>query len=122
MISPHRELRPADYRRAKHRPVTDEAYHPVKVSKGPYSAVDGTVINISLGGAAVLITGWRAKPPVVWLTCLEPGDELRLGEMLDDLVTCQVVKVDAGVIRVRFARNDTLRGQLREMIDSVAPL
>jgi PilZ domain len=97
-----------------------EAYHPVKVSIGPYSAVDGTVINLSLGGAAVLSAEWRTKAPADWLSRLARGDELRLAGLLDDLVTCRVVTVDAGVLRVQFARDDVLRGQLREMVDSLA--
>jgi hypothetical protein len=99
-----------------------EAYHPVNVSIGPYSAVSGTVINISLGGAAVLIAGWRATAPAEWLTRLEPGDELHLGGLLDGLVTCRAIKVDAGVIRVQFAQDEALRSRLREIIDSLAPL
>ena len=99
-----------------------EAYHPVNVSIGPYSAVGGTVINISLGGTAVLIAGWRTTAPAEWLTCLEPGDELHLGGLVDELVASQVVTVDAGVIRVQFAWDDVLVSQLREIIDSLGPL
>ena len=100
-----------------------EAYHPVTVSlSGQAQAVEGTVINISLGGAAVLIAGWRAKAPAEWLTRLASGDELRLSGLVDELVSCTVVTIDAGVLRVQFARDDAIRSQLREVIDSLAPL
>ena len=117
-ISRKRSVRNATDRRADER---YEAYHPVRLSlAGQLPAVDGTVINISLGGAAVLIPGWRAKAPAKWLTRLAAGDSLQVGSLLDDLVLCSVVTMDAGVLRVQFARDDRLRGQLREMINRLA--
>lgn len=106
-----------------------EAYHPVSITPAglnpsgrPASLVGGTVINISLGGAAVHIPGWGAEAPAEWLNRLDRGDELRLDGLVDAPVSCWVVTVDAGVLRVRFSPDYALRCQLRELIDSLAGL
>jgi hypothetical protein len=99
-----------------------EAYHSVTIRVGRYSAVKGTVINISLGGAAVLIPGWRAKPPAGWLSHLKRGDRMRLVGLLDAPVPCTIVTVQAGVLRVMFDADDLVRGQLSELIASLASL
>jgi len=78
-----------------------EAYHPISVSlPGPPPAVAGTVINMSLSGAAVRIPGWAARAPAAWLARLDRGDELRLDGLLDIPVSCWVIKADAGVLRL----------------------
>jgi hypothetical protein len=100
-----------------------EAYQPVSIGlPGRRVPVEGTVINISLGGAAVVIPGWGTRSPARWLKHLERGDELRMAGLLDEVVSCRVVSVDIGVLRVRFSRDEVLRGQLRELIDGLAPL
>jgi hypothetical protein len=100
-----------------------EAYHPVTVSlAGLLGSVAGTVINVFLSGAAVHVPGWRAKAPAEWLAHLKRGDELQLSGLFDVPVPCSVVTADGGVIRVQFARDDGLRGQLRELINSMAAL
>jgi hypothetical protein len=100
-----------------------EAYHPVSVSlPGPLPPVAGTVINLSLSGAAVRIPGWAARAPAEWLTRLDRGDELRLAGLVEVSVSCLVIAVDGGVLRVRFSGDEAMRGRLREVIDSLAPL
>jgi hypothetical protein len=97
-----------------------EAYHSVTIRVGRYSGVGGKVIDLSMGGAAVLIPGWRARAPAGWLTHLNRGDKLRLVGLLDAQVPCTIVTVEAGVLRVMFDPDDTARGQLRELIASLA--
>jgi hypothetical protein len=117
-FSRKRSTRSRTDRRAEER---YEAYHAVKVSlAGALASVAGTVINVSLSGAAVLVPGWRAQAPAEWLTRLHRGDELALTGLLDATASCSVVTADAGVLRVQFARDDALRGQLRELISSLA--
>jgi hypothetical protein len=98
-----------------------EAYHPVTIGpSGSFSYVEGTVINVSIGGAAVHVPGWGARAPAEWLSGLHRGGELQMTGLLEAPLPCRVVTVDAGVIRVQFARDDAQRAQLRELIETLA--
>jgi hypothetical protein len=99
-----------------------EAYHPVTLSVGPFAAAAGTVIGISLDGAAVHLPGWRTNAPPAWLSHLEQGGQLQLGGLIDELVPCRTVKFHDGVVQVEFARDPALGGQLREFLDCLAVL
>jgi hypothetical protein len=93
-----------------------EAYHPVKIQMPGMPPVAGTLISISLGGAAIRFHGWVADVPDPWLTQLNCGDELRLEGLIDAPTSCQIVTTGAGVLRVQFARDDGLRRKLRSMV------
>jgi PilZ domain len=143
-LSRKRSARVVSYPPERRSEERYEAYHPVSISptglnqyrqfqRGPYqsggqpfgrsdSPVAGTVINISLGGAAVHIPGWGPHAPAEWLNRLDRGQELRLDGLVDAQLSCWVVTVDAGVVRVRFPSDYALRCQLREVIDSLAGL
>jgi hypothetical protein len=94
-----------------------EAYHPVSIVLPGTPPVAGTLISISLGGAAIRFHGWVAEVPEAWLTRLKPGDELRLDGLIDAPMCCRTVTTEAGVLRVQFDRDDMLRRKLRTMVN-----
>jgi hypothetical protein len=94
-----------------------EAYHPVSIVLPGTPPVAGTLISISLGGAAIRFHGWVVEVPEAWLTQLKPGDELRLDGLIDAPMCCRTVTTEAGVLRVQFDRNDGLRRKLRTMVN-----
>jgi hypothetical protein len=96
-----------------------EAYHPVTIRMPGMPPVAGTLISISLGGAAIRFQGWIAEMPEAWLTRLKRGDELRLDGLFDGQMSCQTVTTEAGVLRVQFARDDALRRKLRSMVNDL---
>ena len=73
-------------------------------------------MNISITGAAVRVNGWSAAAQETWLTGLDHGDELMLAGLLDVSLSCWVIAVDEGVLRVRFLRDDGLRQRLRVLV------
>jgi hypothetical protein len=100
-----------------------EAYHPVSIAlPDRLPPVAGTVINISLGGAAIRIPGWTVRAPAEWLPHLTQGSELRLTGLIDVAVACWTVTIDAGVLRVRFSREDAVRERLIQVIEKLSPL
>ncbi len=77
----------------------------------------GKLMNISETGAAV-----RVQPPTdlatgLWPYNLSNGDDVWLTELLDDPVSCWVIGVNHDVLRVRFAHDDTIRPQIRALIE-----
>jgi hypothetical protein len=93
-----------------------EAYHPVKLRMPGLPPVAGTLISVSLGGAAIRFHGWVADVPEQWLTQLNRGAELRLEGLIDAPMSCQIVTTESGVLRVQFARDDALRRRLRSVV------
>jgi hypothetical protein len=99
-----------------------DAYHPVTIRMPGMPPVAGTLISVSLGGAAVRFHGWIAEVPEPWLTALNRGDALRLEGLTDTQASCQTVTTEAGVLRVQFAPDDTMRRKLRSMVGDFSPL
>jgi hypothetical protein len=93
-----------------------DAYHPVTIRMPGMPPVAGTLISISLGGAAIRFHGWIAEVPEPWLTALKRGDELRLEGLINTQTSCQTVTTEAGVLRVQFAPDDAMRRKLRSMV------
>jgi hypothetical protein len=94
-----------------------EAYHPVTIRIPGMPPVAGTLISISLGGAAIRFHGWIAEVPEAWLTDLKPGDELRLDGLVGVPMPCRTVTTAGGVLRVQFGQDDRLRHKLRSMVN-----
>jgi hypothetical protein len=94
-----------------------EAYHPVTIRMPGMPSVAGTLISISLGGAAIRFHGWVAEVPEAWLTRLKRGDELRLDGLIGVPMSCRTVTADSGVLRVQFGWDDNLRHKLRSMVN-----
>jgi hypothetical protein len=86
-------------------------YQPVSVGPPRTPPVAGTVVDLSIGGAAIRIEGTRPA----WLTGLNQDTEISLGGLLAVPISCQTVAWDRGVLRVRFTLDDTLRHELREV-------
>jgi hypothetical protein len=93
-----------------------EIDHPVTIGPLGESPVAGTIIDISLGGAAIRIHDWSAP----WLTCLNQSDELWLDGFFDVPTSCRVVVTDDDLLRVHFAADDALRRQIRDIISRLA--
>jgi hypothetical protein len=93
------------------------AYQPVTIRQPGMSPVTGTLVNVSLGGAAIRFHGWVADVPEDWLTRLKPGDELQVDGLVGAQMFCRTVTADAGVLRVQFGRDDALRHKLRSMVN-----
>jgi hypothetical protein len=93
-----------------------DAYHPVTIRMSGMPPVAGTLISVSLGGAAIRFHGWIAEVPEPWLTALNRGDEVRLEGLTDTQASCQIVTTEAGVLRVQFAPDDAMRRELRSMV------
>jgi hypothetical protein len=77
------------------------------------------VMNISRSGAAIRIHGWNVPVPSPWPTRLKHGDEVWLVGLLSAPISCWVVTVDDGVLRVRFELDDQMREQLHTLIESL---
>ena len=78
--------------------------------------VAGTLISVSLGGAAIRFHGWIAEVPEPWLTALNRGDEVRLEGLIHTQTSCQIVTTEAGVLRVQFASDDAIRRELCSVV------
>jgi len=94
-----------------------EAYHPVSIGLPGMPPVAGTLISISLGGAAIRFHGWVAELPEAWLARLRRGDQLEVDGLIDSPMSCSTVTADGGVLRVQFERDDELRQKLRSMVN-----
>jgi len=91
------------------------AFHPRGIPP-----VAGTVINISVGGAAIRIHDWTNMASAMWLSDLDQGDELGLTGLLDIPMSCWVVTFDDDVLRVHFAPDGAVRDLLRVVIGGLA--
>jgi hypothetical protein len=96
-----------------------DAYQPVTIRIPGMPPVAGTLISVSLGGAAIRFHGWIAEVPDPWLTALNRGDELRLEGLIDTQASCQAVTTEAGVLRVQFSPDDAMRRKLRSMVSDL---
>jgi len=74
--------------------------------------VPGTMVNLSLGGAAIRVHDWNAA----WLNRLEQSDELWLSGLLEEPISCRVVVTDGGTLRVHFEDDAVLRRKLQEIV------
>jgi hypothetical protein len=81
--------------------------------------VAGSVINISRSGAAIRVHGWNVPVPSAWPTRLNHGDEVWLTGLLDVPLSCWVIAVEDGVLRVHFSLEEAMRHQLREVISAL---
>ena len=95
---------------------------PVSLRKLEMPPFAGSLINISMTGAAISLHGWNVPVPVPWPTELLHGDELALTGLLIVPLNAWVVSVDEGVMRVRFLLDSTVRAQLHQMITNLAEL
>jgi hypothetical protein len=99
------------------------AYQPVTIRLHGMPPVAGTLVSISLGGAAIRFHGWVADVPEPWLTRLKRGDELRVDGLNGGPMCCRAVTAADGVLRVQFSRDDALRHKLRSVVDdAIGPL
>ena len=94
-----------------------EVYIPVSIGPRGRQSIAGTIVNISVRGAAIRLYQPGRGLQASWLDLLNQGDELWLRALLDTPVACWVVVIDDGVLRVYFASDDELRGKLRGMIE-----
>jgi hypothetical protein len=78
-----------------------------------------SIFSISRTGAAIRIHGWNVPVPSPWPTRLNHGDEIWLTGLFDTPVSCWVIAVDEGVLRVHFSMDEDTRDQLREMITAL---
>jgi hypothetical protein len=93
-----------------------EVGHQIAIGLPGTSPVAGTIINISVGGAAIRIEGWNARARAVWLAELSRGDELWMVGLLGIPISCWVVVFEGDLLRVHFPRGGSLRSLLREVI------
>jgi hypothetical protein len=100
-------------RRAHPRFAMDQL---VTVGPSGEAPVTGTLVNLSLGGAAIRIHHWNAA----WLDRLEQRDQLWLTGLLDAPISCRVVVTDAGTLRVHFEDDAGGRPQLQDVIGRLA--
>jgi hypothetical protein len=94
------------------------AFIPVLIGLRGQPPLAGSVINISLNGAAIRINEWNAA----WLISLDQSDEMWLAGLLEVPVICWVVIVEKDVIRVHFAWDHEFRNQLQELIGKLIPM
>ena len=98
-----------------------EVYIPVSIAPRGTQPIAGTIVNLSVRGAAIRLHQPRRGLRASWLELLNQGDELWLGALLAALIACWVVVIDDDVLRVHFASDDELCGQLRGVIERLAP-
>ena len=98
-----------------------EVYLPVSIAPRGTQPIAGTIVNLSVRGAAIRLHQPRRGAQASWLDLLNQGDELWLGALLEAPVACWVVVIDDGVLRVHFGSDDELRGQLRGVIERSVP-
>jgi hypothetical protein len=89
----------------------------VPPDKPPVAAL---MVNVSMSGAAIRVFGWDAPEPEEWPIQPKHGEELEISGLLDVSLSCWVVALDDGVLRVRFLLDETLRPLLRDKIDGLA--
>lgn len=98
-----------------------EVGHQISIGLPGTSPVAGTIINISVSGAAIRIEGWNGRARAVWLAQLSRGDELWMVGLVGIPISCWLVVLEGDLLRVHFARGGTLRSRLREVILRLTP-
>ena len=88
----------------------------VVLSRSGLAPVAGLLVNISRSGAAIRIHGLHVPVPGPWPTRLRNGDEIWLSGLLDDPISCWVVAVGDGLLRVHFSLDETMQLQMRQKI------
>ncbi|MGD0431313.1 MAG: PilZ domain-containing protein [Acetobacteraceae bacterium] len=88
----------------------------VSLSRTGVAPVAALVTNISRSGAAIRIHGLHVPVPPPWPTRLKNGDEIWLSGLLDKPVSCWVVAVNDGMLRVHFLLDEAMRIQMREKL------
>ena len=76
----------------------------------------GSIFNLSRTGAAIRIHGWNVPVPSPWPTRLVHGDEIWLTGLFGTPLSCWVIAVNEGVLRVHFSLDDATRDKLHQMI------
>src|SRR6202044_1214775 len=84
-------MSPIFYPRGDRATVRHDANIPVSVQLRCMPMVMGSIINISIGGAAVHITDWNGVLPADWFSLLDQGSELRLTGLLERPISAWVV-------------------------------
>ncbi len=79
----------------------------------------GSVFSLSRTGAAIRVHGWNVPVPSPWPTRLVHGDEIWLTGLFDLPLSCWVIAVEEGVLRVHFSLDEVTRERLREMVDAL---
>jgi hypothetical protein len=92
----------------------------VTLSRAGIAPVAALMVNISRSGAAIRIHGLHVPVPGPWPTRLRNGDEIWVSGLLDEPVSCWVVAVSDGVLRVHFQLDEPMRLQLREKLPILA--
>ena len=100
--------------------VRHDANIPVSIQLRGTPALTGSVINISIGGAAIQIHNWNNVALTQWFSLLEQGSELQLTGLIEMPMTSWVVLFDYDILRIHFASDDVLRRQLRVVIGMLA--
>jgi hypothetical protein len=99
-----------------------EVYIPVSIAPRGTQPSAGTIVNLSVRGAAIRLHPPRRGPRAGWLALLNQGDELWLRALVEAPMACWVVVIDDGVLRVHFdSDDDELRDQLRGVIGRLVP-
>jgi len=88
---------PEEWERRGHERFDVE--HPVLIGWEGMAPVPATILNISLGGAALRLSD-RAKP---WLRGLNQRDELWIDGLLPGPTNCRMVVLEGNVLRVHFS-------------------
>ena len=104
-------------RRAAPRFDVDQA---VSLIRPGFLPAAGLVFNISRSGAAIRIHGIQAPVPAPWPARLKHGDEISLLGLLTNPVSCWVVGVEDGVLRVHFSLDAANRRQLGAKIATLS--
>ena len=90
----------------------------VSVGRSESLPVTASMVDVSIGGAAV-----RLEPRVhmqEWTQHLAAGEEIWLGGLLRDPITCWVVALDGDLLRLRFWHDDLTRSELKALIAGIA--
>jgi hypothetical protein len=92
----------------------------VSLSRPGFVPAPGLVFNISQSGAAIRIHGIQAPVPAPWPVRLNNGDEISMSGVLDVPVSCWVVAVVGGVLRVHFLLDERMQRQMRVKIAALS--
>jgi hypothetical protein len=76
----------------------------------------GSIFSLSRTGAAIRIHGWNIPVPSPWPTRLNHGDEIWLTGLFDTPMSCWVIAINEGVLRVHFSLDEDTREKLHTMI------
>lgn len=95
---------------------------PVSLRRDGMPPFAGSLINISISGAAITLHGWNVPVPAPWPTRLKHGDEIALTGLLDVPLGAWVVAREEAVLRVRFLIDETVRERLAALMERVSAL